>query len=266
MGCDWDSLHQSQWALINSRELSIGIPTLILLLRGLNLLWRRSSCPCFTHDVEPKEGKTWRGQVHGWEHGHRLHDQERALPLHNFGFWSTSGHSSGHLSFIFFSNPGPVSVFSVVGQWLMLRLELCDWLTDLWRWREEPLHSLREVAWPEERLCLFGRDSMTWGEIAWNGKRFAGLQRGCHLCERGCERVVAWLQLYWTFSHSSNPDFFHFYVRSKQATPTGCFTITVKSNFSSFMTFFDILDLSYVSFVYNWVGHLCFQPRIKWNN
>ena len=75
------------------------IPTLILLPRGLKLLRRQSPCPWFNHNVEPQEAKTWGRQVHRWEQRDRLHDQEWAIPLHNFGLWPPSGYSSGHFSY-----------------------------------------------------------------------------------------------------------------------------------------------------------------------
>ena len=76
-----------------------GFPhTLILLPRGLKLPRRQGPCPFFNHNVEPQEAKTWGRQVHRWEQRDRLHDQEWALPLHNFGLWPPSGYSSGHFS------------------------------------------------------------------------------------------------------------------------------------------------------------------------
>ena len=105
---------------------------------------------------------------------------------------------------VFFSNPGPSSVFSVVDRWLLLRLELCD--IDLWWWREVTLHRLREVTWPEERLCWFSRGCMTcmtWKEVCGTPKRLSVVWK--RLCESGCvtQSVV-------DFFHTSNPDFFIF--------------------------------------------------------
>ena len=97
----WIRCAQFPWEALwrSPRPWNSWIPTLILLPRGLKLPRRQGPCPFFNHNVEPQEAKTWGRQVHRWEQRDRLHDQEWAIPLHNFGLWPPSGYSSGHFSY-----------------------------------------------------------------------------------------------------------------------------------------------------------------------